>query len=117
MFHGVHHAQPQSKSRLVMPPALSIPLAFLFYGIFYLVIVVVLRIPGWFNPVFAGFAAGYLSYDILHYSMHHFRVKTGYLSFIRKYHWRHHVQTPELRFGVTSPLWDIVFGTRPKEWP
>ena len=34
LFHGVHHAQPQEKSRLVMPIALSIPLAALFYFAF-----------------------------------------------------------------------------------
>ena len=42
LFHGVHHAQPRSKTRLVMPPAVSIPLAALFYGLFYLVVGVVL---------------------------------------------------------------------------
>jgi hypothetical protein len=31
LFHGVHHAQPMAKSRLVMPPAVSIPLALLFH--------------------------------------------------------------------------------------
>ncbi len=35
LFHGIHHAQPQCKTRLVMPPAVSIPMAFIFYGLFY----------------------------------------------------------------------------------
>ena len=35
LFHGVHHAQPRSKSRLVMPPAVSVPLGVLFYGLFW----------------------------------------------------------------------------------
>jgi dihydroceramide fatty acyl 2-hydroxylase len=26
LFHGIHHAQPQSKTRLVMPPVVSSPL-------------------------------------------------------------------------------------------
>ncbi|MCX7670234.1 MAG: hypothetical protein N2439_09195, partial [Anaerolineae bacterium] len=32
LFHGVHHAQPQLKTRLVMPPVVSIPLAVVFYS-------------------------------------------------------------------------------------
>jgi hypothetical protein len=32
LFHGVHHVQPQCKTRLVMPPIVSVPLAFVFYG-------------------------------------------------------------------------------------
>ena len=38
MFHGVHHAQPQLKTRLVMPPVLSIPRAIVFYFLFYFLI-------------------------------------------------------------------------------
>ena len=36
LFHGIHHHQPQCKTRLVMPPVVSIPLAFVFYGLFRL---------------------------------------------------------------------------------
>ncbi len=37
LFHGVHHHQPQCKTRLVMPPAVSIPMAVIFYLLFNLV--------------------------------------------------------------------------------
>ena len=30
LMHGVHHAEPREKSRLVMPPVVSLPLATLF---------------------------------------------------------------------------------------
>ncbi|MFN2155694.1 MAG: fatty acid hydroxylase, partial [Anaerolineae bacterium] len=33
LFHGVHHAQPMEKSRLVMPPVVSIPLAAICYAV------------------------------------------------------------------------------------
>ena len=36
IIHGVHHDHPNDKLRLVMPPAVSIPLAALFYGAFFL---------------------------------------------------------------------------------
>lgn len=34
IFHGVHHDYPKDSKRLVMPPAVSIPLATLFYFLF-----------------------------------------------------------------------------------
>jgi sterol desaturase/sphingolipid hydroxylase (fatty acid hydroxylase superfamily) len=115
IFHGVHHAQPMSKTRLVMPPALSIPLGVLVYVLFWLVIDLVLGLRLWLFPVFAGTLSGYVVYDMLHYSTHHFKVQWRWFRYIRRYHLRHHTQTPELRFGVSSPLWDIVFGTKPAE--
>jgi dihydroceramide fatty acyl 2-hydroxylase len=114
LFHGIHHAQPQVKTRLVMPPAVTIPLAFLFYGLFYLVFTIVLKAPGWTNPVFSGVLIGYLVYDLTHYATHHFPMRSGYLKFVKRYHMQHHYKTPNQRFGVSSPLWDWVFKTYPK---
>ena len=37
IIHGVHHDHPNDKMRLVMPPGASIPLALLFFGIFWLI--------------------------------------------------------------------------------
>jgi sterol desaturase/sphingolipid hydroxylase (fatty acid hydroxylase superfamily) len=34
---------------------------------------------------------------------------------VRQHHMHHHFQTPDKRYGVSSPLWDYVFGTMPKE--
>lgn len=111
LFHGVHHAQPMSKTRLVMPPAVSIPLSLLFYGLFWLVIRVLLAQPQWLAPTFCGFVSGYLIYDMTHYATHHWKVPWGWFRWVRRYHLRHHTQTPNKRFGVTSPLWDKVFKT------
>ncbi len=114
LIHGVHHEQPQCKTRLVMPPILSIPLAFLFFGFFEIVVGGLLGAPLWVAPLFAGFVTGYISYDMLHYAEHHLSMKWGFLKFVKRYHLLHHFRTPEHRFGVSSPLWDYIFGTRPK---
>jgi sterol desaturase/sphingolipid hydroxylase (fatty acid hydroxylase superfamily) len=113
LLHGVHHAQPMIKTRLVLPPAASIPFAVVFYSLFYLLLVVILSIPHWLAPLFSGFLIGYLVYDMTHYAVHHFKLRLAYFQFIRSYHMRHHSQHPVSRFGVSSPLWDIVFGTKP----
>jgi sterol desaturase/sphingolipid hydroxylase (fatty acid hydroxylase superfamily) len=111
MFHGVHHYQPQCKTRLVMPPAVSIPMAVLFYGSFYFVVGQLFGSPSWVPALFAGFILGYLVYDMIHYATHHFPMRSGYLRYVKRYHMQHHFKTPERRFGVSSPLWDKVFGT------
>jgi sterol desaturase/sphingolipid hydroxylase (fatty acid hydroxylase superfamily) len=113
LFHGVHHAQPQEKSRLVMPIALSIPLAALFYFAFVLIIGRLLASPDWVGPLFTGFLVGYLIYDLTHYATHHFAMRSGYAKYIKRYHMQHHYKTPNARFGVSSPIWDYVFKTMP----
>ncbi len=113
LSHGVHHHQPQCKTRLVMPPAASIPLALLFYAAYYLVLDVLLGIPWWLVPTFAGFIAGYLVYDMLHYASHHIPMRRGIGKVLKRHHLRHHYKTSDQRFGVSSPVWDVVFGTQP----
>lgn len=114
LFHGVHHAQPQMKTRLVMPPVVSIPLAAIFFGLFYVIFASLFQAPHWVSPVFSGFIIGYLIYDLTHYASHHFPMRSGYLKFIKRYHMQHHYKTPNKRFGVSSPIWDKVFNTYPK---
>ena len=115
LFHGIHHAQPQCKTRLVMPPVVSVPLSLVFYGLFSLILGVLLKVPHWTAPVLAGFVAGYLVYDLTHYATHHFPMRWGLLKFLKRYHMQHHYKTPDQRFGVSSPLWDFVFHTMPAE--
>ena len=115
LFHGVHHAQPQLKTRLVMPPVVSVPMAFIFYGLFSLVVGAWIGAPQWIAPLFSGFIIGYLVYDLIHYATHHFPMRWGFLKFLKRYHMMHHYKTPDARFGVSSPLWDKVFGTMPAE--
>lgn len=115
LFHGIHHHQPQCKTRLVMPPVVSIPLAALFYGVFALILGPLLGIPHWLAPLVAGFSTGYLVYDLTHYATHHFKMTSGWARYLKRYHLKHHYKTPDMRFGVSSPLWDIVFGTKPAD--
>jgi len=115
LFHGIHHAQPQVKTRLVMPFPVSIPLAMVFFGLFYLVLGVLLGSPQWVAPLMAGYISGYLAYDLIHYATHHFPMRSGYAKFLKRYHMQHHYKDPATRFGVSSPVWDWVFGTTGEE--
>jgi sterol desaturase/sphingolipid hydroxylase (fatty acid hydroxylase superfamily) len=112
LFHGVHHAQPQDKTRLVMPFPVSVPLAFVFVGLFYLILGVLLKVPQWVAPLTMGFLVGYLAYDLTHYATHHFPMRSGYAKYLKRYHLQHHYKDPDTRFGVSSPIWDWVFRTQ-----
>lgn len=109
IMHGVHHDHPNDRLRLVMPPAVSIPLAALFLGLFALIF----GTPAAY-PAFAGFIAGYLVYDYTHYHVHHHVPRTRMGKELREQHMRHHFQDHRYGYGVSSPLWDVVFRTTPK---
>jgi 4-hydroxysphinganine ceramide fatty acyl 2-hydroxylase len=106
MFHGVHHAYPNDTKRLVMPPSVSIPLAIGFFFLFKAIL-------GGISvaPFYIGFIAGYLFYDISHYAIHHFNMHSRFWLAIKNHHMRHHYQNPELGFGVSTPLWDVILKT------
>jgi len=106
LVHGVHHLYPNDSRRLVMPPAVSIPLAVVFYFLFGLL----LGTPSAL-PFFAGFVAGYLAYDTTHFAVHHFRCRGRWSAHMKKVHMRHHYLNPDRNFGVSTPLWDLVLGT------
>jgi sterol desaturase/sphingolipid hydroxylase (fatty acid hydroxylase superfamily) len=105
LVHGVHHTWPRDKYRLVMPPAVSISLFFFFLALFYG------TLGAWCWGFHAGFAAGYMGYDLTHYYLHHYNPKSNYFLQLKKHHMLHHHKDHSLRFGVSSRIWDKVFGT------
>jgi sterol desaturase/sphingolipid hydroxylase (fatty acid hydroxylase superfamily) len=106
IIHGVHHEHPNDPLRLVMPPAVSIPLGGVVFGLLYLALGK-LYAPG----MAAGFFAGYLAYDMLHYYVHHFTPRTRMGRTLRERHMRHHFQDDTKGFGISAPYWDEVFRT------
>ncbi len=109
IIHGVHHDHPNDRMRLVMPPSVSIPLAALFFLAFSLVF------GDAAYPIFGGFILGYLGYDYTHYYVHHAVPKTKAGKQLREQHMRHHFQDHRFGYGVSSPLWDVVFRTLPRK--
>jgi dihydroceramide fatty acyl 2-hydroxylase len=109
MIHGVHHDHPNDPRRLVLPPALSIPLALLFLLGFVGTLGSTLA---W--GVAAGFYLGYVIYDTVHFLLHHTVPKRKFARRLRELHMRHHFEDDERGFGVSAPWWDIVFRTRPR---
>lgn len=106
LVHGVHHTWPRDKYRLVMPPAVSISLFWIFLGIFRATLG-----SKYCWSFHAGFTAGYMTYDLTHYYIHHFNPKSRFGLTLKKHHMLHHFKDHSSRFGVSSRVWDRVFGT------
>lgn len=110
-MHGVHHDYPKDKSRLAMPPVLSLIIASVLFIIYRTVMG---------DLVFgflAGFLVGYAGYLAVHYSVHAFRVPKNFLKILWHHHSIHHYREPDRAFGVSSPFWDVVFSTMPRKAP
>lgn len=110
LLHGVHHDYPNDSDRLVMPLLTSVPLAVIFYTAFYFAFGGV-RLA---EPFFSGFVLGYLAYDGTHYAVHHFKQTSRLGKFLKRHHMLHHHADHDGGFGVSSPIWDYVFGTMPQ---
>ncbi len=68
--------------------------------------------------IYAGIAFAYMMYDALHFYFHHgspfwesIPVIGKYLTNMKTKHLNHHFKNHNKNFGVTSPIWDLVFGT------
>lgn len=104
-FHGCHHQYPRDTTRLFMPPLPSILISGSVFGLMYLLL-------GHDAFVFfPGFLLGYLFYGTIHYAIHAWNPPFKWM----KPHWRnhhlHHYKDEHMGFGVSSTLWDHVFGT------
>ncbi|KAJ6647164.1 Fatty acid 2-hydroxylase, partial [Pseudolycoriella hygida] len=105
LFHGLHHKVPFDPYRLVFPPfpaaviasLSSVPMYFLF------------SCPA---LVLAGFVLGYLCYDMMHYYIHYGSPTFKYTYYLKRSHNQHHFVKPNGGFGISCPMWDVVFGTR-----
>ncbi len=111
IIHGVHHDHPNDPMRLVMPPAVSIPLGAVVFGV---------HVPDLRPTLRARRSArasspGYLVYDMTHYYLHHFRPRGRLGRMLRERHMRHHFQDDTRGFGISAPYWDEVFRTSPRE--
>lgn len=107
LIHGYHHQFPNDKWRLVAPPLLSWPIAAILFALYWVTMGAELT---WI--VMGGTCLGYLFYDWVHYYTHHVRSpSTRVGKILRRAHAVHHYKLFHLNMGISSPLWDFVFGT------
>ncbi|XP_010538659.1 PREDICTED: dihydroceramide fatty acyl 2-hydroxylase FAH2 [Tarenaya hassleriana] len=108
LLHGCHHKHPMDGLRLVFPPAATAILCIPFWKVLHL-----LATPSTAPALFGGGLLGYVMYDVTHYYLHHGQPSDQTFKHLKKYHLNHHFRIQNKGFGITSSLWDKVFGTLP----
>uniref|UniRef100_A0A7N0ZR36 Fatty acid hydroxylase domain-containing protein n=1 Tax=Kalanchoe fedtschenkoi TaxID=63787 RepID=A0A7N0ZR36_KALFE len=109
LLHGCHHKHPMDGLRLVFPPAATAVLLIPIWNI-----VKLLATPSTTPALFGGGLLGYVLYDVTHYYLHHGQPSREVTKNLKKYHLNHHFRIQNKGFGITSSLWDRVFGTFPQ---
>jgi sterol desaturase/sphingolipid hydroxylase (fatty acid hydroxylase superfamily) len=94
--HDEHHEKPSG-----MTGVTSWQSAAIFFVLF------------WIMPtsLLIGFASGYLAYIVTHHAFHHWRIEPTSPFYAGKMRHTMHHHGDERNFGVTTSLWDRVFGT------
>ncbi len=102
--HSKHHCDPQGYDALpfFLPTLILLGL----FGLF------LLCLPGGSALLLTGVITfGYVTYGLSHFIIHHVCFKQPLLRRWAAFHHIHH-HHPGTNFGVTSPLWDYLLGTR-----
>jgi sterol desaturase/sphingolipid hydroxylase (fatty acid hydroxylase superfamily) len=104
-LHDSHHAHPQELfgGPPVVTVALILTIAFVaLFG----------RPEGLAEGAAFGMLAGYMAYMAVHHAAHHRIMRPGGLpDRICRHHLRHHFDTEERFFGISTSFWDRILGT------
>jgi sterol desaturase/sphingolipid hydroxylase (fatty acid hydroxylase superfamily) len=106
-WHAAHHRRPTAL--ICAPTVFSATL-----------IVVLVFLPAWVLSdlpsacaLTLGLLVGYLSYAITHHATHHWRASNIWIVQRKRWHALHHHIAQPICFGVTSGIWDRMFGSTP----
>lgn len=105
ILHGNHHHYPRDKQRLFMPPVPSLIISSFIFSLMYLMMGTNVFM------FFPGFMCGYLLYGSMHYAIHAWNPPFKWMKPLWRNHHLHHYKNEHQGFGVSSTLWDRIFGT------
>jgi sterol desaturase/sphingolipid hydroxylase (fatty acid hydroxylase superfamily) len=105
VLHGNHHEYPRDKERLFMPPVPSLIFASIIFSLFYYMIGTSVYL------FFPGFLLGYLIYGTMHFAIHAWNPPYKWMKPLWRNHHLHHYKNEQQGFGVSTTLWDRLFGT------
>lgn len=104
--HLQHHAKANYFAPAIKKAALAV-----------MVSTAMLLVLGLFMPLsiaiafVAGFTGMFCLYEVTHYRYHSADPVAAPFIILRKHHFYHHFHNPKTNFGVTTRIWDRVFGT------
>jgi hypothetical protein len=107
LAHGHHHVAPQDRMRIAATPVQMGSAMLLLFGICDLCLDGDLLALS-----FAGSLSSYVAYEAVHYIAHHGQPRSRLLRALRRHHLAHHHVDPHSRWGIGTPLWDVVLGTK-----
>jgi len=109
--HISHHMAPRDPDKILVLPSFAIVISAMLYG----VLLAITR--DWFDSsaILTGIWMGFLYYEAVHYRVHMSLTHSSILQHQRRAHFYHHFSNSAECFGVTSPVWDYVFGTTRKQ--
>jgi sterol desaturase/sphingolipid hydroxylase (fatty acid hydroxylase superfamily) len=106
--HRSHHDGPQDPDDVVSRKhAFALPLGAIGLG----AMLAVGFSWGWALAAVGGGALGYALYEYVHFACPQLPMTSRIGRVLRRHHAIHHHRDETVNFGVTSPLWDHVFGT------
>jgi sterol desaturase/sphingolipid hydroxylase (fatty acid hydroxylase superfamily) len=105
--HMAHHAAPRDPSKILVKPLFGVFISAVIYGLLFWMTGSAFRSAG----VITGIWTGFLYYELVHYRVHMSLTHSPLLQLQRRAHFYHHFSNSNECFGVTTPLWDYVFGT------
>lgn len=102
-LHQVHHHDPHA----VFTIGAWLPVAIVWTA--------GLIVLGWSPAIIllTGMVTGFALYEAVHYRIHFGRPRNACERYLHARHMRHHRGVADGYLGVTSPLWDLIFGTEP----
>eukprot|EP00029_Vermamoeba_vermiformis_P009890 TRINITY_DN5085_c0_g1_i1.p1 TRINITY_DN5085_c0_g1~~TRINITY_DN5085_c0_g1_i1.p1 ORF type:complete len:343 (+),score=34.23 TRINITY_DN5085_c0_g1_i1:35-1063(+) len=106
LVHGYHHILPMDNFRLVFPPTFGVLIGYILWAPMPLLLPIHVA-----YAHFAGLVLGYVFYDCTHYFIHHRSTNLPYLRMMKTHHIYHHYNNHNSNYGISSKLYDILFGT------
>jgi len=95
---------------LFMPPVPSLIIASVIFSAMFLV-AESLGFKEYIFAFFPGFILGYLLYGTMHYAIHAWNPPYKWMKPLWRNHHLHHYKNDNQGFGVSTTIWDRVFGT------
>ncbi|MBF6570684.1 MAG: sterol desaturase family protein [Candidatus Binataceae bacterium] len=99
--HAVHHRDPSA----VFAIGAWLPVAVIWAILVYLG-------SGKEIASISGLVTGFAVYEIIHYRLHFARPRFEIEDWMRTRHLAHHNCAPKRNLGVSTPVWDLIFGTQ-----
>lgn len=108
-FFSVEHTRHHSKGNYFAPLKFKVRTAAIVLAILTPVAILIAGAGGLAFSL--GLTGMYLVYEWFHRQAHVSVGATAYGRHMRRHHFFHHFENPKMNHGVTTPVWDWVFGT------